>query len=514
MPNAPLTSEEFNRYGPGQQANASWIAYHSKFTAYLTAHGWTCHVGAAVHGDTPSRPEGYPLDLWEPPIALTTDAWIEGYVLRRTPAGLYLALVECYPYARTLAFIAAMEQRTVGRDDLHDRITAASGAEGLISNGAYERALEDWHEQRADAEANYHDRLNDGLSRELARIDLPLSTYTSWYWKMDLSNVFKTLSLRVDAHAQWETRQFANLLAGMVQRVAPLSYAAWREHALGTVTFSYTERQVLARYLRAGLTTAPVVTPEIEAMLGKRGATEFVAKLQPPVEPPSFDLDLTAAKDAQHYLDLYTPKPHPERRPVVNLQLCTCARGNQYGSSGHWHCNCSRINDRDLNWPDSTVCETCGARRNRPAPMDTLRVLCADLIGLAQNLQNDGLVVFVHDGPTPGFYQLGRHTATAITLATDRLPSATPTPPALDTPTRCTFATFSSAKTRNPASANLAHDGDRCSRRAVWQAVFVRDGRPTGDRCCEHHRHAFSDLGDLRWETLPGAPVTLGSTRP
>jgi thymidylate synthase (FAD) len=186
-------------------------------------------------------------------------------------------------------------------------------AEDLISDGAYERAVEDWEDGRGDAEMAYHDRLDDGLSRELARIDLPLSTYTSWYWKCDLSNLFKMLSLRVDAHAQWETRQFGNLIAGMAQRVAPLSYAAWREHALGAVIFSYTERQVLARYLRTGLTTAPMATPEIESMLGKRGTAEFVAKLQPPIEPPSFDLDLTAAKDAQHYLDLYTPKPRSPR---------------------------------------------------------------------------------------------------------------------------------------------------------------------------------------------------------
>ena len=61
------------------------------------------------------------------------------------------------------------------------------------------------------------------VARELARIDLPLSTYTQWYWKIDLHNLLHFLTLRVDAHAQWEIQEFGRVMAGMLKRVAPLS---------------------------------------------------------------------------------------------------------------------------------------------------------------------------------------------------------------------------------------------------------------------------------------------------
>src|SRR5882724_5342362 len=51
-----------------------------------------------------------------------------------------------------------------------------------------------------------------GIARELARIGLPLSTYTQWYWKIDLHNLFHFLSVRVDPHAQLETRAYARMM--------------------------------------------------------------------------------------------------------------------------------------------------------------------------------------------------------------------------------------------------------------------------------------------------------------
>ncbi len=43
-----------------------------------------------------------------------------------------------------------------------------------------------------------------GLARELARINLSLSTYTQWYWKTNLHNLLNFLRLRADPHAQYE----------------------------------------------------------------------------------------------------------------------------------------------------------------------------------------------------------------------------------------------------------------------------------------------------------------------
>ena len=68
------------------------------------------------------------------------------------------------------------------------------------------------------------------VARELSRIDLPLSTYTQWYWKIDLHNLLHFLTLRVDTHAQWEIQEYGRVMAGMLKRVAPLSYEAWIDY--------------------------------------------------------------------------------------------------------------------------------------------------------------------------------------------------------------------------------------------------------------------------------------------
>src|SRR5678815_5815193 len=73
-------------------------------------------------------------------------------------------------------------------------------------------------------------RDRNDIARELARIDLPLSTYTQWYWKIDLHNLLHFLTLRVDRHAQWEIQEYGRVMAGMLQRVAPLSYEAWIDY--------------------------------------------------------------------------------------------------------------------------------------------------------------------------------------------------------------------------------------------------------------------------------------------
>jgi thymidylate synthase (FAD) len=97
------------------------------------------------------------------------------------------------------------------------------------------------------ADALYKDRLQAGVAREQARKDLPLSTYTEAYWKIDLHNLFHFLGLRMDPHAQLEIRQYANAIAGIVKECVPLAWEAFEEYRLGAFYFSKTE----ARYLAA-----------------------------------------------------------------------------------------------------------------------------------------------------------------------------------------------------------------------------------------------------------------------
>jgi len=89
--------------------------------------------------------------------------------------------------------------------------------------------------------ANYSEILNDGIARELARINLPLSMYTEWYWQMDLKNMLHFLKLRMDSHAQWEIQEYARAIAGIVKAVCPLAYESFDRHILRGAKFSSDE---------------------------------------------------------------------------------------------------------------------------------------------------------------------------------------------------------------------------------------------------------------------------------
>ena len=118
------------------------------------------------------------------------------------------------------------------------------------------------------------------VARELARIDLPLSTYTQWYWKIDLHNLFHFLSLRADPHAQYEIRVYARVIAGMLKRVAPLSFEAWVDYELGGAHLSRAE---LAALQTAGATsTATALRRRVAgarvSRQGARGARALQAR--------------------------------------------------------------------------------------------------------------------------------------------------------------------------------------------------------------------------------------------
>lgn len=91
---------------------------------------------------------------------------------------------------------------------------------------------------------DYQHYLELGLAKELARINLPNSLYTEFYWKQDLHNMFHFLGLRLDGHAQFEIREYAKVMASMCALVAPLAYAAFEEHVLNSRTF--TAKQIAA----------------------------------------------------------------------------------------------------------------------------------------------------------------------------------------------------------------------------------------------------------------------------
>jgi thymidylate synthase (FAD) len=89
-----------------------------------------------------------------------------------------------------------------------------------------------------------------GLARELARMNLPMNIYTQWYWKVDLHNLFHFLKLRADAHAQYEIRVYAEAMARIVRDWVPLAFAAFEDYRMGGVSLSGKAVAVLKRRLK------------------------------------------------------------------------------------------------------------------------------------------------------------------------------------------------------------------------------------------------------------------------
>ena len=179
------------------------------------------------------------------------------------------------------------------------------GRDAGAPDAVYAEAIERWRGLREAASDGYTWMIGEDVAREIARIDLPLSTYTQWYWKINLHNLLHFLSLRADPHAQWEIQVFAEIIAGMVKRVAPLSYEAWVDYDLMGESMSRGELEVLSRLLvgggdgisaRAG---ASFTADELkDAGLSGREIRELVAKLQAPARP-DFALDLSKMKSAE-----------------------------------------------------------------------------------------------------------------------------------------------------------------------------------------------------------------------
>ncbi len=88
-----------------------------------------------------------------------------------------------------------------------------------------------------------------GLARELARMNLTLNTYTQWYWKADLHNLLNFLALRLDQHAQYEIRAYAETMLDTVRAWVPQACAAFEEYRLGAFSFSASMLAVLRRML-------------------------------------------------------------------------------------------------------------------------------------------------------------------------------------------------------------------------------------------------------------------------
>jgi len=114
---------------------------------------------------------------------------------------------------------------------------------------------------------------DEPLARELARINLPVSFYTQWYWKIDLHNLFHFLRLRMDPHAQYEIRAYGEAMARIAEAWVPLCWEAFTDYRLKAVSLSRVETDIV-RLLLKGQSTAAIV-----AELSKREREELAHKL-------------------------------------------------------------------------------------------------------------------------------------------------------------------------------------------------------------------------------------------
>lgn len=177
----------------------------------------------------------------------------------------------------------------------------------------YNETIAKWNSIRAENISLYENLTDNDLARELARIDLPLSTYTQFYWKINLHNLLHFLTLRVDAHAQFEIQEYGKIIAGMIKRIAPISYEAWIDYDVCGVKLSRMELDALKEIVVAGQ------TEECGKYIANVGQDGFVYEKELPEissrefnefwlkfnntkqDVPNFELDLSKAKDGAYF---------------------------------------------------------------------------------------------------------------------------------------------------------------------------------------------------------------------
>lgn len=142
------------------------------------------------------------------------------------------------------------------------------------------RIVRQLDERQKQSYADYEAMLGDELARELARINLPLSMYTEWYWKIDLHNLFHFLRLRLDDHAQYEIRVYGEALADLVKDIVPVAWEAFEDYSLKAVRLTRLELLALQKIVSTHQDELHDDEKLKSVGLSKREIREFKAKIQ------------------------------------------------------------------------------------------------------------------------------------------------------------------------------------------------------------------------------------------
>lgn len=170
-------------------------------------------------------------------VRVPMDSWRQ-WIRHRT------ANVNEYSTRYSVAIEAA--QKTKPAEWRQQGVDNRQGSGGLIDSRIGEELSRQEAELQDLARSVYQHRLELGVAREQARKDLPLSTYTEAYWKIDLHNLLNFLLLRMDEKAQLEIRSYANVIGQeIVSRWCPLTWEAFLDYWLRGIRLSATEIRII-----------------------------------------------------------------------------------------------------------------------------------------------------------------------------------------------------------------------------------------------------------------------------
>ncbi len=120
------------------------------------------------------------------------------------------------------------------------------GSSGFVDEEHGARFTEKERELQKASRARYEERIEAGIAREQARKDLPLSTYTEAYWKVNLLNLLRFLLLRMDDHAQWEIRQYAQVIGHrIVSTWCPVAWQAFLDYSVNAMQLTHLDWEII-----------------------------------------------------------------------------------------------------------------------------------------------------------------------------------------------------------------------------------------------------------------------------
>ncbi len=161
--------------------------------------------------------------------------------------------------------------------------TNKQGSEGVIEPAIAKGIVHGMADTQKLLYQDYETYINSGVAKEMARLNLPVSTYTEWYWQMDLHNLMHFLGLRMDSHAQYEIRVYADAMYELAKKVAPWAVEAFENHVLKGAHFSGPEMELLKAALVSGERGegGGWNLEEAKSQLGSdRAVAEFMAKVK------------------------------------------------------------------------------------------------------------------------------------------------------------------------------------------------------------------------------------------